>query len=281
MRRLAKHDGLNFLLTNRIPRATLTRWMGHLSRVEQPLVRRLLIGAWTLMTDLDLSDAADTQFRSLHECFVRRLRPGARPIDPRPDVAVSPCDGIVVGCGPIQGTTLIQAKGHRYTLEDLLGDPSQAAPFRDGCYVTIRLPSSVYHHFHAPGDAVIERVTYFAGDTWNTNPAALHRVEKLYCRNERAALCLRMADGSMLGVVPVAAILVASLRLTFMDLHLHLDYRGPRDIACAAPVRKGEELGWFEHGSTIIVLAPRGFAIRRDIGIDTRIRMGEALLCHS
>ncbi len=108
----------------------------------------------------------------------------------------------------------------------------------------------------------IERVTHHSGDTWNVNPIALKRIERLYCRNERATIRLRLdAGGHVLTLVPVAAILVASLRLHCIDLRLHLRYRGPQRIDCDARVAKGQELGWFEHGSTIIVFAPRGFTL--------------------
>jgi len=121
-------------------------------------------------------------------------------------------------------------------------------------------------------------VTYISGDTWNVNPIALARVERLFCRNERAVLPLTLPDGTRLALVPVAAILVASLRLNALDVRLHLKYRGPNRLPCDVPVRKGEELGWFEHGSTIIVFAPPGHALAPGVATGTRIRMGQPLL---
>jgi phosphatidylserine decarboxylase len=121
-------------------------------------------------------------------------------------------------------------------------------------------------------------VKWFPGDTWNTNPAALRRVDRLYCRNERAAIELELASGrGVITLVPVAAILVASLRLSFLDLRLHLGYRGPSVIDCAVPVARGDELGWFEHGSTIIALAPPGMRVAPGLGAGSTIRMGQAL----
>ncbi|MFN8893247.1 MAG: archaetidylserine decarboxylase, partial [Betaproteobacteria bacterium] len=219
--------------------------------------------------------------RSLRDCFTRELRAGARPLDADPSMLVSPCDGIVGACGTVRGTELFQAKGFPYRLEDLLIDPGLVETYRDGTYVTLRLTSSMYHRFHAPHDATVERVTYVSGDTWNVNPIALKRVERLFCRNERAVVDLRLADaagGHRLALVPVAAILVASLRLHFLDLRLHLRYGGPSELPCQAPVVKGQELGWFEHGSTIIVFAPPGFALAEGIVDGARIRMGQALM---
>jgi phosphatidylserine decarboxylase len=137
----------------------------------------------------------------------------------------------------------------------------------------------MYHRFHAPHDGRIEHVTYLSGDTWNVNPIALARVERLFCRNERAVLRLRLARGGhRLAIVPVAAILVASLRLHFLDVLLHLRYRGPNEMPCDTAVAKGQELGWFEHGSTIIVFAPRGFELAEGIRSGTGIRMGQPLM---
>jgi len=124
------------------------------------------------------------------------------------------CDAIVGACGVIAGTELYQAKGFPYTLQDLLCDPALVAPHRDGRYVTLRLTSSMYHRFHAPHDCRIEQVHYVSGDTWNVNPIALKRVERMFCKNERAVLRMRLAaSGHTVTLVAVAAILVASIRL--------------------------------------------------------------------
>jgi phosphatidylserine decarboxylase len=277
--RVALQEDLNFLLTNRIPRHLATRFIGWWSRIEHPLLRDLSIGVWRLFADPALDEAAKTQFTSLHDCFIRELAPGVRPVDRDPGVLVSPCDAIVGACGAIAGTEVIQAKGFPYALADLLVDPELVRLYRDGQYATLRLTSSMYHRFHAPHDSHVERVTYISGDTWNTNPIALKRVERLFCKNERAVLRTRLdASGHLITLVPVASILVASIRLHCLDVLLHLRHRGPNVIACDAAFRKGEEMGWFELGSTIIVFAPKGFALCEGVGPGKVIRVGEALL---
>jgi len=277
--RLSQQEDLNFLLTNRIPRRLATQFIGWFSKIEQPLVRDLSIGVWRLFSDLDLSEAKKSQFKSMHDCFTRELKDGARPIDPDPEVLASPCDAIVGACGSIAGTELLQVKGFPYALGDLFGGPELDDVYRDGCYVTLRLTSGMCHRFHAPHDCRVEQVTYISGDTWNVNPIALKRVEKLYCRNERALLRTRLAaTGHVITLAPVAAILVASIRLHFLDVLLHLKYRGPNVIACDAPYKKGEELGWFQHGSTIIVFAPRGFALCENVKEGVIVRVGQALM---
>ena len=277
--RLGQQEDLNFLLTNRIPRRLSTQLMGWLSRIEQPLVCRGGIALWRLFTDLDLSEAKKTRFKSVHDCFTRELKEGARPIDPDPRCLVSPCDALVGACGTVTEGSVLQAKGYPYPLLDLLGDEKLVRYYQGGQYATLRLTSSMYHRFHAPADCRVEQVNYISGDTWNVNPIALKRVERLFCKNERAVIRCRLPEsGALITLVPVAAILVASMRLKFLDVLLHLRYRGPNVIPCDVGLRRGEEMGWFEHGSTIIVFAPRGARLSEELSEGTRVRMGQPLI---
>ena len=276
--KVCQQEDVNFLLTNRVPRRLLTQFMGWFSKIENPLVRELSIGLWALFSDLDLRESKKLKFKSMHDCFTRELKEGARPVDPDPTMLVSPCDAIVGACGMVQGTELLQVKGFPYTLQELLLDPVLVEQYRDGQYVTLRLTSSMYHRFHAPHDCRVEQVSYISGDTWNVNPIALKRIEKLFCKNERAVILTRLAGNHAVTLVPVAAILVASIRLHFLNVLLDLNHRGPNVWRCDAPFRKGEEMGWFQHGSTIIVFAPRGFALCEKACEGAEIRMGQPLL---
>ncbi len=277
--KITQQEDLNFLLTNRIPRRLLTRFMGWFSQIEQPLVRDLSIGIWKLFSDLDLREAKKTHFKSMHDCFTRELKEGARPFDADPAVMASPCDAIVGASGTIAGDELMQVKGFPYRLTDLLGESDLVDLYRGGRYVTLRLTSSMYHRFHAPHDCRVEEVAYISGDTWNVNPIALKRIEKLFCKNERAVIRTRLAtSGHVVTLVPVAAILVASIRLHFLDVLLHMRYRGPEFVACDAPYQKGQEMGWFQHGSTIIVFAPDGFALCDGVTEGQTIRAGQPLM---
>jgi phosphatidylserine decarboxylase len=276
--RLAQQEDLNFLLTNRIPRRSLTLLTGWLSRIEQPWVAAACIGLWRVFSDLDLSEAKKTHFRSMHECFTRELKDGARAVDPDPRYWVSPCDALVGACGTVEQGSVLQAKGFPYPLLDLLADPALVRYYQGGTYVTLRLTSSMYHRFHAPTDCRVEQVTYISGDTWNVNPIALKRIERLFCKNERAVIRCRLSGSLLMTLVPVAAVLVASMRLRFADVLLHLRYRGPNQIACDAALRRGEEMGWFEHGSTILLFAPAGARLSDSVREGARIQMGQRLL---
>jgi phosphatidylserine decarboxylase len=276
---VTQQQGINFLLTNRIPRRLATRFIGWFSHREHPLVRDLSIAIWRFFGDLDLRDAKQTSFKSMHDCFIRELKDGARPIEQDPGILVSPCDAIVGASGGIVGTTLLQIKGHPYTLEELLGDTEAAEHHRNGRYVTLRLTSGMYHRFHAAHDCGVEQVVYISGDTWNVNPTALERVDRLFCRNERAVVTTRLiGTGHHVTLVPVAAILVAGIKLRFLDLPNQARYRGRSVIPCAARFSKGEEMGWFEHGSTIVLLAPDGFALCENVQAGATIRMGQPLM---
>lgn len=279
LKRLTQQEQINFLLTNRIPRRLATRFMGWFSRIEQPLVSRMALAVWRLFADdLDLDEAKQHRFKSLHDCFIRELKDGARTIDPAPDSLCSPCDAIVGALGTIEGTTLYQTKGFPYSLQDLLPDPDLVNRYRDGTYVTLRLKSTMYHRFHAPYDCHVDHVTYISGDTWNVNPIALKRIERLYCKNERAVIDVRLKYGDWrMTLVPVAAILVASIQLHFLDHPLELKYRGPNRIACSADFSKGEEMGYFQHGSTIIAFFPNGFECHPSIHEGALVQMGQPL----
>ena len=276
--RLVQQEDVNFLLTNRLPRRWLTLFVGWLSRIEQPLVRQACLALWRMFSDLDLSEARTTRFRSLHECFTRELKEGARPVDADPTVVVSPCDGVVGAMGQVQAGSVFQAKGFPYRLIDLLGDEELVRAYAAGSFVTLRLRASMYHRFHAPYDCRVEEVTYVSGDTWNVNPIALKRVERLFCKNERAIIRCRLPSGHLITLVPVAAILVASIRLHCVDVLLHLRYRGPNALPCGASLHKGEEMGWFQHGSTIIAFAPPGVSFAPGVSPNGVLRMGQPLL---
>lgn len=273
--KLTDIESVNFALTNWLPRRSATRAMGWLSKVEQPLVARASIALWRTFCDVDLSDAAEARWPSLHAAFIRRLRPGARQFRAQAQQLAAPSDGIIVASGRIDSDSIVQAKGRRYSIAELTGGEGDA--YLGGRFVTLRLTAGMYHRFHAPQDAVVERVRYFPGDCFNVNPPALKRVDRLYCRNERATVRLRLGDGTPVLLVPVAAILVAAIRLTFLDTVRLLRERPDPVATLATPVAQGEEMGWFEHGSTIVMLVPAPFEIADGVATGDRVRAGDVL----
>jgi phosphatidylserine decarboxylase len=277
--KFVQQDALNFVLTNCIPRRLVTTWMGRFSRIENPVVCAISLRVWRLFTDLDLSEASETRFRSIHDCFTRRLKTGARPIDNNPTVLASPCDAIVGAAGTMDGTTIFQVKGMPYTLGDLFDDDGHADTYRDGQYVTLRLTSAMYHRFHAPHDLRVHSVTHIFGDTWNVNPPTLKRITRLFCKNERALIRTTLSGKEFpVTLVAIAAILVAGIRLEFLDLMRQHRTLPRHSYASDTALPKGAEMGWFEHGSTILVFAPEGFTLCAAVREGSMIRVGQALM---
>lgn len=274
---VAKED-INFLLTNRIPRLALTRFMGWFSKVENPLVAKVSIALWRFFCDVDLTDSGQGRFPSLHAAFVRRLKADARTIDTDPAVLVAPCDAILGAFGQITKGQALQIKGFPYSLADLLGDEQAACDVEGGWFVTMRLTAGMYHRFHAPHDLTVEQVRYISGDTWNVNPIALKRIERLFCKNERAPITARLDVGGEIIMVAVAAVLVASIRLPFLDLEHGVRAAGEGVRSCSARFAKGDEIGWFEHGSTIVLLAPAFWRPAGQLEEGALIRLGQPLL---
>lgn len=269
------NEDINFLVTNRLPRRFATKLVGRIARIEHPMIARPSLALWKFFAGVDLSDARTKRFKSLRDGFVRPLRDGARPFDSDPDTIASPCDALVGAHGRIADDRLYQVKDFPYRLGDLIPDPELVERFRDGSFLTLRLTAGMYHRFHAPADIVVEGVTYLSGDCWNVNPIALKRVERLFCRNERAVIEARtLISGRPLLIVPVAAILVASIRLHCLDTVKTLREHGSGRTACSARIGKGEEMGWFEHGSTIILFLPKGMTLAETLAEGQAIRAG-------
>ena len=132
LRRLWLQEDLNFLLTNRVPRIALTRFMGWYSALRSPVLTRLSLAIWRLFTDLDLSEARQQRFDSLQACFTRELKPGARPFDPDASVLASPCDAIVGACGRVEAGQVWQAKGFPYSVQELFGAEQALRCFEGG-----------------------------------------------------------------------------------------------------------------------------------------------------
>lgn len=280
IQKLTKGEQLNFLLTNRIPRRYLTFFVGWLSQIQSPLLTKFLIKIWQMFADdLRLQDAKKQTFTSLGDCFTRQLKDGLRPVVQHPDTVTSPCDAIVGAYGKIEGTKVFQAKGFPYDISELIPDSALHQKYHNGSFVTLRLKSSMYHRFHAPIGCRVSKVTYISGDTWNVNPVALKRVEKLFCKNERAVIELQQDHPtSSITLVPVAAILVASMKFNFIQDTLDLKYQGPNQIPCQADFKKGDEMGYFQHGSTIILFATSNYRFCDGIQPGAEIKMGQPLM---
>lgn len=260
-----------------LPKATMTRLAG---RVMSSRWSRPFIPHFCRHYGINWQEAAlpAEQYPTIQEFFCRALKPDARPIDPDPASLVSPVDATVAQAGPIHDGTLLQAKGIPYSVADLLVDPHMARRYEGGWYVTLYLSPRDYHRIHAPADGVVRNTTYVPGSLWPVNRQAVGRVRRLFARNERLITYLDTATFGRLALVKVGACMVGGIRVIF-DPSVHATHRrGPAEHRCYPhphPLAKGAELGRFEFGSTVILLAePGAWKLSDDLRPDATVRVG-------
>lgn len=266
-----------------VPKNALSRLVGGLTRARAPRpVRLAAMRAFAARYGIDLSECGELEtFRTFGEFFARPLRAGARPVVPGGEVLVSPVDGVVSQAGLAEGGRLVQAKGLDYTLEALLADPALAARFRGGPFATLYLSPRDYHRIHFPLGGAVTGYRYVPGRLWPVNPASVRGVPGLFTVNERLVTSLETPLGAC-AVVAVGATIVGRIR-AFYDPTIpvsNLPRARPvaREYPTPMPVEKGQELGAFEMGSTVILLLERGrAALRPELAEGRRVRVGEAI----
>ncbi|EGK12064.1 archaetidylserine decarboxylase [Kroppenstedtia eburnea] len=268
-------------MLNCMPKKSVSRWMGRLAR--SPHSRRL-IPYFIRRFDVDLSQVEKpvSQYQTLLDFFVRGLKEGARPVDPDPERIVSPVDGTVSQMGEIHEGTILQAKGVTYTLEALLGgNGEKMSRFEGGRFITLYLSPRDYHRIHTPIQGRVTGLTYIPGSLFPVNALGVQRVRGLFARNERLITFLQSPAGDV-ALVKVGATNVGSIRVVY-DREIVTNCRGrkqilSRDYPGMEALEKGEELGRFEFGSTVILLFE---ADRIDwvggLSPGTMIRMGEPI----
>lgn len=267
-------------LLHLLPRRAVSRLLGQLgrARVPGPLLRAFL-GWYARAYGADLRQAERPleAYRTFLDFFTRRLTPDARPLPADPAAVASPADGRVVQAGPVERGRLLQAKGAAYPLAELLGGAAEAEALAGGTFLTVYLAPGDYHRFHWPLDGRLTGVRHLPGDLWPVNDRAVASVPRLFVRNERVALTGRTAAGAPFAVVPVGALNVGSIRLTALPR-----LRTNRCVAGASPAaaldlpgRRGEELGWFEFGSSIVLLLGAEAGRLDPLAPGTPLRMGQ------
>jgi phosphatidylserine decarboxylase len=266
-----------------LPKNAISRLAGRVVSLRLPaLLQRWQIRGFARVFGVDWSEIRDpiSSFRSLQDFFVRALLPEARPVDSDPDSFVSPCDGAWGESGIVKEGMLLQVKGRPYSLGALLGDDASAERFEGGSYATIYLSPRDYHRFHAPCDAHIARLRYLPGTLWPVNRAGVEGVDALFAQNER--ICAFMdspvpGGGNALCIVAVGATIVGKVRVTFDSLSSNLPGAAVQERIYgeeAPRLKKGEEWGRFEFGSTLVVIAAPGVAELDKHESGTSVRMG-------
>jgi phosphatidylserine decarboxylase len=276
-----------FLLLQKIlPRLTLTALVFRLARIRTTGIKNFFIRQFVSIYKVDVEEVKQSvpdDFATFNDFFIRELVAGARPIDAASESIVSPADGTVSAAGKIDRDRIFQAKGLHYTLTDLLAtDIDDATRFVDGAFATIYLSPSDYHRVHSPVSGELVAARYVPGDLFSVNEATVSYLPNLFTRNERLICHLETGNG------PVVVILVGALNVGSISTRWSGDLR-PRkkgvvddiDIATkgeSTQLKKGDLIGWFNMGSTVIVLLPPGSSDELSaLKIGSRVRMGQAI----
>lgn len=272
-----------------LPKNAASRAFGIVTRLRIPFVSKALRNVFANYYKLDMSEAEYplSHYRNIGELFIRRLKPGARPI--ADSEIVSPVDGVLSQTGVFdENQKLIQAKGKYYTLKDLLRNEEMAKRFEGGAFATIYLAPFNYHRIHSPVKGELVDAAYCPGTLWPVNVGSVERVEGLFCINERLTSRIRLEDGSEILVVKVGATNVGRIGVVYSDELLVNAGRLPRDCkrfdwvpSTKVTFEKGGELGRFEMGSTVILVVDKKIHERHPELFTSRlgqaVKVGEAL----
>lgn len=267
-----------------LPRHGLTRVIHALARIRSTRVKDFLITRFVRLYDVDTDEIKldiPNDFATFNDFFIRELKVAARPIDAAPHSIVSPVDGTVSVAGSLRGNSILQAKGLDYSVQDLLvTDIEEAAAYQNGRFATIYLAPYNYHRIHAPLAGELVAARYVPGDLFSVNGATVSRVNGLFRRNERLVMHFRTAHG------PAVVILVGALNVGSISTPWSGEIR-PRKAGVVqvinlsthpTTVAKGDLLGWFNMGSTVILLLPGGVGRWHDsLEAGNTLRMGEAI----
>jgi phosphatidylserine decarboxylase len=265
-----------------LPQHALTALVYRLTRCRAPWAKDFLIQNFCRLYHVNLAEAEQpdaTRYPTFNEFFTRALQSGARPVDPAPDALVSPVDGSISQIGRIRDGLLVQAKGREYTVAALLGGAaSDAARFANGSFATLYLAPHNYHRIHMPCAGRLQHMRYVPGRLFSVNEAGVASIDRLFARNERL-VCLFGGPGQM-ALCMVGALFVASMETVWhgavtpaQDRRVtDFDYSDP---AAAREFAKGEEIGRFNMGSTVILLFEEG-RVEWDAGLGagTEVRFG-------
>jgi phosphatidylserine decarboxylase len=266
-----------------LPRKRLSRLLGQLTRVGAPdPVLRTAMRVYCRAYGVDLSDydVPAQGFPTFDAFFTRRLKPGVRPADPDPDTIVSPADGRVDDLGAIERGAVFHVKGQRYDVAELLGDPAAGAELEGGRFAVIYLSPRDYHRVHAPVTGPVVALRHIPGTLFPVNDIGVKHVPKLLARNERVAVHQRSERHGRVTTVMVGAIGVGRIGVSFDDAVLTNDGRasGLRVYGDDPPIlRRGEELGVFHMGSTVVLLMEPHAPLSLLPQPHQHVRMGEAI----
>ena len=268
-----------------IPQHALSVLMHHLTRSKIVWFKNAFINFIISKYKVNMDEAKQTDltaFSSFNAFFTRKLRPDARPLAEGEAVITSPVDGVISHIGTLENGQIIQAKGREYSVLELLGgDKAQAMQFEQGQFATIYLSPKDYHRIHMPLTGKLKSMTYIPGKLFSVNPRTARAVPKLFARNERVVTVFETEYGPMIMVL-VGAIFVGSMETVWAGKITppygkeiqQFDYNNDDAIT----LQKGDEMGRFNMGSTVVLLFPEQvptFNVQLREGI--AVQMGQAI----
>lgn len=266
-----------------LPHHTLSRLVGGLAASEKPWIKNPLIKWFSQRFGISLEEAKiqdPTAFPSFNAFFTRALQEGARPIDATEQGIVSPADGVVSQCGQIRGSDVLQAKGAYFSVYELLGgDAALAEEFINGHFATIYLSPKDYHRVHMPISGTLRKILYVPGRLFSVNNATAEQVPKLFARNERA-VCVFDTDAGPVAVILVGAMIVAAIETVFTGQITPLANKVQTIDFSKQPLshEKGEELGRFLLGSTVVLLFPENACQwQPELAAGSTLKMGQLI----
>jgi len=241
-----------------VPKKWISRCVGWLAGCRCRHLSRFLIRWYARYFNVSLEDAVSSDlssYASLNDFFTRALKPGVRPIDSDPNAFCSPCDATLGQIGRLSGATLVQAKGHYYTVDDLIGQLGEgSAPFVNGSFATLYLSPKDYHRVHVPMDCTLTHMQHIPGALFPVFPKAVDTVPKLYARNERVVFWLETAQGPIV-LVMIGALNVGSIHVTgYGTVNSTSQAASEWQPTESYELKKGEELAWFNMGGSCVVV---------------------------
>lgn len=266
-----------------LPQRSLTALVHRLMRIRVGWIKNLQIRTIASIAGVDWSEAATADLSAyphFNAFFTRELKEGARPLDPVASSLTSPCDGRISQLGVISADRIIQAKGQTYTLDSLLGDDPMASRWKDGYFCTIYLSPRDYHRVHMPLDGTLRRMVYVPGRLFSVAPYTVRHVPGLFARNERVISIFDTPAGPM-ALVLVGAMLVAGMETVWAGEVTPNPSRAVQVTEYPdgeVSLGRGDEMGRFNMGSTVILLLPPG-AVHPEPGIAAgdRVEMGRRI----
>ena len=268
-----------------MPQLYLTQFAGWFAQQKWGAVTHFVIKAFAKKYNMDMSEAKKENFsdyESFNQFFIRELKDDARKINENPTALCLPADGRVSQIGHIDDERLLQAKGHFFSLSDLLaGDEELVNTFKNGEFATIYLSPRDYHRVHMPCDATLRKMIYVPGDLFSVNPFLAEHVPNLFARNERVICVFDTAFGPMVQIL-VGATITASMSTVWAGV-INPPRTGEVKVwtyqgDSAIKLTKGQEMGAFQLGSTVINLFPaNSVTLAEHLEVDVPVRMGEIL----